>query len=108
LQHLRSHRQLITCDQDLIDLTHERYSISAKKWLIESPYIVLELLNAGIGWAYLHEAVVRDHLDKGDLIKLDIQFIENDTLQGLDIVWTNNRSFGKAGQWLLDRLLDLY
>ncbi|MFT6915469.1 MAG: DNA-binding transcriptional LysR family regulator [Motiliproteus sp.] len=108
LADLRAHRQMVTRSRDLADMTYERRLISPKKWLLESPYIIMELLSAGIGWSFLHEAVVRDKLDSGELVQLDLQFINNEILQGLDIVWADNRSFGKAGQWLLERLLTLY
>lgn len=108
LQDLRAYRQMITRSRDLADMTHERRLISPKKWLLESPYIIMELLSAGIGWSFLHEAVVRDKLASGELVQLDLKFINNEMLQGLDVVWAENRSFGKAGQWLLSHLLTLY
>tara|TARA_R110002167_G_scaffold37416_1_gene117306 strand:- start:99 stop:995 length:897 start_codon:yes stop_codon:yes gene_type:complete len=108
LADLRAHRQMITRSRDLTDMTYERRLISPKKWLLESPYIIMELLSAGIGWSFLHEAVVRDKLESGELVQLDLEYINNEMLQGLDIIWANNRSFGKASQWLLNRLLTLY
>ncbi|MFT5706342.1 MAG: DNA-binding transcriptional LysR family regulator [Oceanospirillaceae bacterium] len=108
LQNLRAHRQMITRSREVTDTTHERDLIGTKKWLLESPYVILELLSAGLGWSYLHEAVVREKLDAKELVELELEFINNQIQQGLDIVWANNRSFGQAGQWLLQRLLTLY
>lgn len=105
---LRRYRQLITRSRDLNDTGHERHLISPKRWLLESPYIIMELLSAGLGWSFLHQSVVRDKLVSAELVELDLKFINNEMLQGIDVVWAENRSFGAAGQWLLNHLQKLH
>jgi hypothetical protein len=42
------------------------------------------------------------------LIALDLVYQQADILQGIDLVWTENRALGKAGQWLLQQLQNLH
>ncbi|WP_432470339.1 LysR family transcriptional regulator [Amphritea sp. HPY] len=104
---LRNHRQLVTRSIDLEDRSHERHMFSPKVWLSESPYIILELLCNGMGWAFLHEAVVREKLDSGELVALKLSYQQTDILQGVDVVWTENRQLGPAGSWLQEQLMAL-
>ncbi len=102
---LRCHRQLVIRSRDLEHRDHERHTLSPRTWLSESPYLIMELLCAGIGWAFLHEAVIQEKLGSGELAVLDMANLKTDILQGVDVVWTENRSLGTAGQWLLQELL---
>lgn len=101
---LRQYRQIVGRSLDPDNQTHERYTISPLVWLSESPYVILELLGANIGWAFLHEAVADEKLKSGELVVLDLVYQQADILQGIDLVWTESRELGKAGQWLLQQL----
>jgi DNA-binding transcriptional LysR family regulator len=105
--HLRRHRQLVAHSRNPLDDSHERHQHSPKSWLSESPYIILELVCGGLGWALLHETVVNEKLTSGELVALELAYQQSDNLQGVDVVWTENRPLGKAGQWLLEQLQGL-
>lgn len=104
---LRGHRQLITRSRSLEDSSHTRYQLSPQCWFAESPYIILELLVAGLGWSVLPEAVVTDKLAGGELVQLQLAYQPVAALQGVDVVWTETRPLGSGGQWLLERLFEL-
>lgn len=104
---LRHHRQLVTRSIELEDRSHERHIFSPKIWLSESPYIIMELLSQGIGWAFLHETVVQEKLQTGELVELELAYQKTHILQGVDVVWTENRALGPAGSWLLEQLMAL-
>jgi len=101
---LRQHRQLLGRSLDPDNKAYERYTVSPQVWLSESPFVILEMLCAQLGWAFLHEAVVREKLASGELVMLDLIYQQADLLQGIDLVWTEHRALGKAGQWLLAQL----
>ena len=86
---------------------HLRDQKSPKVWFSESPYIVMELLISGLGWAVLPQTVVSEKLKTGELIRLHYDFQQTEILQGVDVVWTERRALGNAGQWLLNELLAL-
>ena len=104
---LRQHRQLMTRSRSLEAADDLRYRKSPKVWFSESPYIVMELLISGLGWAVLPQTVVSEKLSSGELVRLHYDFQQTDILQGVDVVWTERRALGSAGQWLLGKLLAL-
>lgn len=104
---LRQYRQLLTRSRSPEESSHQREQKSPKVWFSESPYIIMELLLSGLGWAVLPQTVVMEKLESGELVRLHYGFQQTDTLQGVDVVWTDRRSLGSAGQWFLNRLLAL-
>lgn len=102
--HLRPHRQIVLRSLDLEDRSHERHMFSPKVWFSESPHIIMELLSSGLGWAFLHRSVVQEKLDTGELVALQLAYQQPDRLQGVDVVWAENRPLGPAGSWLLEQL----
>lgn len=104
---LRSHRQLVLRSLELHDRSHERLMLSPRVWFSESPYIILELLCSGLGWAFLHRNVVQEKLRTGELLILQRDYQKVASLQGVDVVWAENRPLGSAGSWLLEELSQL-
>jgi len=104
---LRSYRQLVPRSLDLEDTSHEEQILSPKVWYAESPFVIAELLSAGLGWASLHESVVKEQLAQGSLIALKRIYQQDASLQGIDVVWTKHKPLGKGGQWLLERCFKL-
>ncbi len=104
---LRCYRQLIPKSLNPDDTSHNEQILSPKVWYAESPFVIAELLCAGLGWANLHESVVRDELSSGELIVLKRTYQQDASLQGIDVVWTEKRAIGPGAQWLLDRLSEL-
>lgn len=51
--------------------------------------------------------VVAEKLAMGGLVELKLAFEKADILQGIDVVWSQNRHLGAAGNWMLKRLQDL-
>ncbi|WP_299196248.1 LysR family transcriptional regulator [uncultured Amphritea sp.] len=104
---LRAYRQLVMRSVDLNDRSHERLMFSPSVWFSESPHLIMDLLCSGLGWAYLHRNVVQEKLDSGELIILQRDYQKVASLQGVDVVWAENRSLGSAGSWLLEELSQL-
>lgn len=104
---LRQHRQLIMRSRSSQPGDHLRDQKSPNVWFSESPYIVAELLLSGLGWAVLPQTVVSEKLETGELIRLHYDFQQTEILQGVDLVWTERRALGPAGQWLLNKLMAL-
>ena len=105
---LRQYRQLLTRSRELEDTSHYREKRSPTIWYCESPYVIMELLIAGLGWALLPETVVTENLKTGKLIRLNYEVQQTDILQGVDLVWTRNKQLGPCGQWLLNEILKLH
>lgn len=104
---LRQYRQLITHGRSLQKGKQLREQRSSKVWYSESPYLVTELLEAGLGWAELPWAVAAKQVRNGNLIRLNYEFQKADILQGVDVVWTEKHAIGEGGSWLLEQLSKL-
>lgn len=102
---LRQHRQLVSRSRPSQHSIQPRGQKSPNIWFSESPYLIMELLISGLGWAELPQAVVFERLKSGELVRLNYDFHQTEILQGVDVVWTERRSLGGAGQWLLHELL---
>ena len=105
--HLRRYRQLIAHSRNQTDTAYKRRKYSTRVWLLESPHVTVELVAKGLGWSMLNQAVVAEKLAKGELVPLQLAFEKADVLQGIDVVWSQNRHLGVAGNWMLKWLQDL-
>ncbi len=102
---LRQHRQIVL---------HSRYRApdelteevkSPKIWRAENPELIVALVLRGLGWAELPMPSVSRHLARGSLLRMACAFQQSDEYEGIDVVWTERRSLGRAGQWFRDQLL---
>ena len=104
---LRRHRQLITRSRSLEDQSHLRERKSPTLWYCDSPYLMIDLVSLGLGWALLPQAVARKRMERGEIVRLHFSFQQSEILQGIDLVWTERHALGPTGAWLKDRLLSL-
>ena len=104
---LRRYRQLITRSRTEQDTSHLREQKSPAVWYSESPYMIVELVASGLGWAVLPQYVVKEKLERADIVKLNYSFQQSDILQGVDLVWTEKRGIGSVGRRLMNMLLEL-
>ena len=102
---LRQHRQFIDRRSPATNAQQLRERKSPNAWYCESPYLVLDFLMSGFGWAELPEAVVGEKLERGELHRINYEFQQSEAIQGVDVVWSEKKALGHAGQWLLGRLL---
>jgi DNA-binding transcriptional LysR family regulator len=64
----------------------ERVRKSPKVWSSESPYLILDLVLSGLGWAELPWTVVVEKLESGELIRPSYGFQQTDNIHGVDVV----------------------
>ncbi|MCP4982254.1 MAG: LysR family transcriptional regulator [Gammaproteobacteria bacterium] len=104
---LRQYRQLVMHSRSSETDHPLREQKSPKIWSSESPYMILDLVMSGLGWAELPWTVVAEKLQSGEMVRLNYEFQQADILYGVDVVWTERRALGSSGQWLLKKLLEL-
>lgn len=102
---LRQHRQIVLRSRYRAPLALTDEVKSANLWHAESPELIVELVRRGLGWAELPMSTVSRHLDRGTLLRMDCAFQQSDEHEGIDVVWTERRALGRAGQWFRDQLL---
>ena len=60
------------------------------------------LLKEGIGWGYMPEPMVREDLEAGRLVQLDIREWKNGSIR-LHAIYRTDTPPGPAGSWLIAR-----
>lgn len=104
LANLREYRQLITRSLSATIQTSQKEQVSPQNWVGESPFLTMDLVLSGIGWSELPWTVVNEKLTTGELLRLNYDYQQSSILQGVDLVWTNQRTLGPSSQWLLRSL----
>jgi len=104
---LRKYRELVPQSRQSAETGRSDRRKSPSVWYAENPMLVLELVAQGFGWAELPYSIIADRIRTGDLAQLSYAFQQSDILKGVDAVWTEQRALGVAGQWMLNRLLEL-
>ncbi|MEB8386910.1 substrate-binding domain-containing protein [Rhodobacteraceae bacterium KMM 6894] len=104
---LRQHRQILRHKSPVEGTSQQNEKKSAATWTVENPDLILDFVLTGFGWAELPISLVATSIRTGDLVQLRYAFQQNDLLEGIDLVWTEQRALGAAGQWLGDGLLKL-
>ena len=102
---LREHRELVLQTGSGLKDDPLAYRKSTSAWHAESLLLVIDLIAAGFGWSEIPYTIARQRIKSGDLVPLKYAFQQSDILEGIDVVWTEHRTLGVAGQWMLDRLL---
>jgi DNA-binding transcriptional LysR family regulator len=104
---LRQHRQLEMRSLSTPDVRPKGSQKSPLVWHVESPYLMVDMLLRGLGWAEVPLHITGPHVAAGRLIQLNYSFQQSDMLEGVDVVWTERNVMGTAGRWLRDRFLSL-
>ncbi len=102
---LRQHRQIVLRSRCRAPESLTEGVKSPKVWHAENPEMIAALVLRGLGWAELPMPAVARHLAEGDLVRLTFAFQQSDEHEGIDVVWTEKRALGRAGQWFRDQLL---
>lgn len=81
------------------------YLHATRTWQAESYLALMELVASGLGWATLPRQLIRERLDKGELVELQLSaYPHTDWLVGVDLVWKRTGRPTRADRWLRDRL----
>jgi DNA-binding transcriptional LysR family regulator len=67
-------------------------------WRTDGYLTALELVRAGLGWAYLPEALVTPLLQQGKLVKPRLAHMTNECSLWVDLVWATDRPLGLAAR----------
>ncbi|WP_299850018.1 hypothetical protein [uncultured Roseovarius sp.] len=69
--------------------------------------MIVALVLRGMAWAELPLPVVRELVRANKLAQIEYTFQQSDALEGIDLVWTEQRVPGQAGQWIQSQLLNI-
>ena len=85
-------------------LPSTEYLRATKEWQAESYLALVEMVQAGLGWATLPRQLIHRELKQGELVELQLEaYPYTDWLVGVDLLWTKRRHPGEAERWLRER-----
>ena len=71
---------------------------------MESHWVILELVKAGVGWSLVSDHVLAGSSTRPDLVVPELGFDSGDWPVGLELVWHKQRPRGPAATWLKNRI----
>lgn len=81
-----------------------RLVLSRRIWLTDSYLATLDLVQSGLGWAYLPQPLVQPLLDAGGLQEVRFGNMASRLRLWVDVLWIKSRPLGLAAQAYLDLL----
>lgn len=85
----------------------EEVIFSSRLWMLESTPLIHDLVRKGVGFSYLPSFLVDEELQAGTLVQLPLVMEKRSHQIPVYSIWPSARSFGRAGQWLLEALSDI-
>lgn len=81
-----------------------RLVLSRRIWLTDSYLATLDLVQSGLGWAYLPQPLVQPLLDAGSLREVRFSNMASRLRLWVDVLWIKSRPLGLAAKGYLDLL----
>jgi DNA-binding transcriptional LysR family regulator len=102
---VRNHVQLVLTDRSELTKDQEFGVISPRTWRLADLGAKHALLLAGVGWGSMPEAMVRDDLAAGRLVRLNLDVWEH-IAYPLQAIHRADMAPGPAARWLIERFKD--
>ena len=99
LEDLIDARQIVVAGRDGADEANgtardPRFVHARDVWRVDSHLATLNLVQAGLGWAYLPRALVQPLVAAGSLVEIPFDNISNQLRLWVDVVWSRERPLG--------------
>jgi DNA-binding transcriptional LysR family regulator len=98
----REHIQLVLTDRSPLTQGQDRGVIGTQTWRLADLGSKHMLLREGIGWGYMPEPMVREDVETGRLVRLDMREYK-DGFMRLHAIYRTDTPPGPAGSWLIAR-----
>jgi DNA-binding transcriptional LysR family regulator len=103
---LREHLQLVVTDRSPLTSGQDFGVLGHRDWRLGDLHSKHALLQGGLGWGSMPEAMIARDLASGRLVRLRVQ--DGDELQyPLFVIHRSDEHLGPAGSWLKQQFLDL-
>jgi DNA-binding transcriptional LysR family regulator len=87
----------------------DKFAIASEHyWRVDQPEAALQLVLAGLGWAWLPRACVQPYINGRLLVELPIENFTNDEELWIDLVWSRERPLGLGGQRFVALMAEQY
>ncbi len=90
---LAEHRQIVVAGRDP-GIRAPRFLQAHHHWPTDSHSAALTMVEAGLGWGFLPESMVRAQLAGGRLVALQLDNISSFSALWVDVIWSSTRPLG--------------
>ena len=101
-EELKRHRQIMVTKRSDGTETH-RLRIAAEVWWVESHWVILQILQQGVGWSLIPAHILENSPLSSKLATPLLQFDEGTHPVPLELVWHKQRPAGPAVKWLREQ-----
>jgi DNA-binding transcriptional LysR family regulator len=101
-EELKRHRQIMVTKRSDATETH-RLRVAAEVWWVESHWVILQILQQGIGWALIPGHILENSPLAEKLATPVLQFDEGAHPVALELVWHKQHPAGPAAKWLREQ-----
>jgi DNA-binding transcriptional LysR family regulator len=98
----RDHIQLVLTDRSLRTQGQDLGVVGTQTWRLADLGSKHMLLKEGIGWGYMPEPMVREDVEGGRLVPLDMPELKRGSVR-LYAIYRTDAPPGPAGSWLISR-----
>ncbi len=98
----RDHIQLVLTDRSPLTEGEDKGVVGAQTWRLADLGSKHLLLKEGVGWGFMPEPMVREDIERGRLVRLDMPDWISASIR-LDAIYRTDTPPGPAGSWLIDR-----
>jgi DNA-binding transcriptional LysR family regulator len=98
----RDHIQLVLTDRSPLTRGQDFGVVGTQSWRLADLGSKHILLKEGIGWGYMPEPMVREDIEGGRLVPLDMPELKRGSLR-LYAIYRTDTPPGQAGSWLISR-----
>ena len=98
---LAEYRQIVVAGRDQ-DASPPRFLQAHHHWPTDSHSAALSLLQAGLGWGFLPESLVKPQLVAGTLVEIHLDNISNFSALWIDVIWSSKRPLGPGAQHFIE------
>ncbi|WP_137819565.1 LysR family transcriptional regulator [Pseudomonas sp. 2FG] len=96
-EELAEHRQIVVASRDL-EAYKPRFLQAHHHWRTDNHTAALSMMQAGLGWGFLPESLVKPQLNAGTLVEMTLDNISNFSVLWVDVVWSNSKPLGQGAQ----------
>jgi DNA-binding transcriptional LysR family regulator len=96
---LRQHRQIMFSKRSEGAEKHS-LRVAAEVWRVESHWVMLQILENGIGWAFIPDHILAHSPLAPTLVTPSLKFDEGKQPIALELIWHKQRPAGAASKWL--------
>jgi DNA-binding transcriptional LysR family regulator len=104
-EELQKHIQIVLTDRSELTATRSFGVLSANTWRVSDLAAKHAFLLGGLGWGYMPVPLIADDLDRGSLVRLELQYkLPNSGMLPMYGIYRSDQPPGPAGAWFFQKL----